>query len=73
MFGFADCAFFKARLMAHRFLHEENGEVNIVATVVLIGIAVVLAILFKNQIGNLLKGLFNQIGENANSAFEKVN
>lgn len=72
MFGFADRAFFKARLIAHSFLHEENGEVNIVATVVLIGIAVVLAILFKDQIAKLLNGLFKAIGENANSAIKKV-
>lgn len=40
---------------------DEKGEVNIVATVVLIGIAVILALVFKNYILNLLKTLFDSI------------
>lgn len=34
----------------YNFFHDEKGEVNIVATVVLIGIAVILAIVFKDAI-----------------------
>lgn len=68
MFRFVDNALFKARLMAHKFLHHENGEVNIVATVVLIGIAVILAVLFKDQVAKLINGLFSQLGDNANKA-----
>ena len=47
---------------------NESGEVNIVAIVVLIGIAVLLAIVFRGQIENLLKSLFNQINESASNA-----
>lgn len=52
----------------YSFFHDEKGEVNIVATVVLIGIAVVLAIVFKNAISNLIKSLLNTIGNKAENA-----
>ena len=52
----------------NQFLHDEKGEVNIVSIVVLIGIAVVLAIVFKDAISNLLKSLLNTIDGNAQNA-----
>lgn len=52
------------------FKHEERGAVDIVAIVVMIGIAVLLAVLFKNQITGLLETLFGTITENATSAVE---
>ncbi|NLJ17187.1 MAG: flagellin-like protein [Clostridiales bacterium] len=57
-----------AKLRLRELFSEEKGEVNIVAIVVLIGIAVLLALIFKDQIANLLSTLFNTITENANSA-----
>ena len=50
------------------FFSEEKGEVNIVAIVVLIGIAVLLALIFKDQITNLLNTLFGTITDKATSA-----
>lgn len=50
------------------FLYDEEGAVDIVAVVVLIGIAVVLAVLFRNQIEGLLNNLFESINQNATSA-----
>lgn len=47
---------------------DEKGEVNIVAIVVLIGIAVLLALVFKEQIENLLTTLFGTIIDNADKA-----
>ena len=47
---------------------DEKGEVNIVAIVVLIGIAVLLALIFKDQIQQLLETLFGTITKNANDA-----
>ena len=44
-----------------RFLREEHGAVDIVAIVVMIGIAVAMAVLFKNQISGLLGNLFGSI------------
>jgi len=50
------------------FFKDEDGEVNIVAIVILIGIAVILAILFRDYISNLLKLLFKKINNSAQNA-----
>lgn len=56
----------KAELRA--FFSDEKGEVNIVAIVVLIGIAVLLALFFQEQIEGLLESLFKTISTNATDA-----
>lgn len=58
----------RAENKIREFISEEDGEVNIVAIVVLIGIAVILAILFRGMITNLLKSLFGTIENNATNA-----
>lgn len=50
------------------FLKKENGEVNIVAIIVLIGIAILLALVFKDRITSLINGLFDTIDTNAQNA-----
>ena len=55
--------FIKAKLQ--RFLNDERGDVNIVSIVVLIGVAVLLAIVFKDAIGGLLTSLLDTIKGNA--------
>ena len=50
------------------FLDEEHGAVDIVAVVVLIGIAVALAVIFRHQIEDLLNSLLEQITGKANQA-----
>lgn len=57
-----------ARAKLHNFLSKENGEVNVVAIVVLIGVAVLLAILFRDAISTLLEGLLETISGQANDA-----
>lgn len=57
---------FKAKL--NRFLRDERGDVNIVSIVVLIGVAVLLAIVFKDAIGSLLTDLLETIKGNATGA-----
>lgn len=57
-----------AKMKLREFFSDEKGEVNIVAIVVLIGIAVLLALIFKKQIEGLLETLFNTIKTNANNA-----
>ncbi len=52
------------------FKSEERGAVDIVAIVVMIGIAVLLAVLFRQQITNLLTSLFSTITTNATEAVE---
>lgn len=47
------------------FKSEERGAVDIVAIVVMIGIAVLLAVLFQDRITALLNSLFSSIQTNA--------
>ena len=56
----------KYRLRA--FLTDEEGDVNIVSMVVLIGIAVLLAIVFRDAIKNLINNLLATISGNATDA-----
>ncbi|MDR2665402.1 MAG: flagellin-like protein [Oscillospiraceae bacterium] len=53
------------------FISRDGGEVNIVAVVVLIGIALILAILFRRQIQSLLETLFESINQNAENAISE--
>ena len=62
-----------AKMKLRKFFSDEKGEVNIVAIVVLIGIAVLLALIFKDQIEGLLKTLFGTITKNANDAVGGAN
>lgn len=50
-----------AKAKLRKFFSDEKGEVNIVAIVVLIGIAVILALAFKGAIKNVLDDLFGKI------------
>ncbi len=59
-----------AQCKVRDFVRKENGDVNIVSIVVLIGIAVLLAIIFRKAISNLINSLFNTIGNNANNAIK---
>lgn len=52
-----DSLWFMAKYKMHSFLTDEEGDVNIVSMVVLIGIAVLLAVVFKDAIGNLINTL----------------
>ena len=62
--------YWKARTGLIKFATEENGDVNIVSIVVLIGVAVLLALIFKDAIGGLIETLLNTIEENAKNAVE---
>lgn len=59
-----------AQCRVRDFVRKENGDVNIVSIVVLIGIAVLLAIIFRKAISNLINNLFNTIGKSANNAIK---
>ena len=65
-------AYVKALLAKQKFLEEERGAVDIVAIVVLIGIAVALALFFREQISGILSKLFNNISESALEATEPI-
>lgn len=52
------------------FMKEEKGAVDLVVIVVLIAIALVLAALFRKQIGQLLDSLFETMNEKAKEAVQ---
>lgn len=56
------------KLKIEDFFKKEDGEVNIIAIVVLIGIAILLALIFKGRISQLINELFNTIDSNAQNA-----
>jgi len=58
------------RFKLREFTRKENGDVNVVSIVVLIGIAVLLAIIFRKAIANLLNNMFNTIDDNVNNAMK---
>ena len=68
MMNYVRAMMLKASTKVREFCSKESGEVNIVAIVVLIGIAVLLAIIFRGAIENLLKSLFGTIENNATNA-----
>lgn len=53
---------------AEKFLKDERGEVNVVAIVVLIAIAVVLALLLKDELARLIRTMLGQISGKAQTA-----
>ena len=59
---------FQARTNVENFFKKEDGEVNIIAIIVLIGIAILLALLFKDRISQLINSLFDTIDKNAENA-----
>ena len=67
---------FKAKLAAKeaakKFLIDERGDVNVVSIVVLIAVAVVLALAFKDRIAKLLKTLFGNIDKTTKEATSSV-
>lgn len=57
-----------AKLKAEDFFKDENGAVDIVAIVVLMGIVVLVALVFKNKLSRLVTDLFTTITGNATKA-----
>lgn len=70
MLMFMQQAAFMAKMKLRAFMTKENGEVNIIAMVILIAIAVLLAVLFRKQIGNLINNLFKSINDNVGKVTE---
>ncbi len=60
--------FIRAMIGLEDFKKEQRGAINVVEIVILIGIAVALAVLFRNRISALLNSLFEGIEYNANQA-----
>lgn len=50
------------------FFESEKGAVDIIAIVVMIGIVVLVALVFKDRLGQLIKDLFTDIETQSKSA-----
>lgn len=61
---------FKAKMALQKFFTNEQGEVNVVAIVVLIAVAVVLALLLKGQLAELIRTIIGQVTTKASEALE---
>jgi len=53
------------------FVEKEDGAVDIVAIVVLIGIVVLVAVIFRDELETLVTDLFSTIGGTANEAISQ--
>ena len=69
---YMDKLVWKVKGLAEKFFYEESGEVNVVAIVVLIAVAVVLALLFKDQIAGLITSMIEAITGKASEALAPV-
>lgn len=63
-----DSMLLKAKTAAVKAFKNERGDVNVVAIVVLIAVAVSLALLFKQQIKGVITNVINQIKNKASTA-----
>ena len=62
----------RGKVLFNRLLRDEEGDVNVVSIVVLIGVAVLLAVVFKDKAAELIKSLFDTIGGKADKAVTKA-
>lgn len=60
-----------AKLFGRKFIYDEDGAVSIVTIVVLIGIAILLAVVFRGKIESLLNTLFGTIEESGKKAIKQ--
>ncbi len=58
----------RLKVFIDSFLHQERGAVDIVAIVILIAVAVVLALVFKDGITKVVKNMIENISNKANEA-----
>lgn len=60
-----DTLYIGAMIHIKNFFTDEKGAVDLVAVVVLIGIALALAVIFRKRIGQVLENMFSSIDENS--------
>ncbi|WP_026666182.1 Flp1 family type IVb pilin [Butyrivibrio sp. FC2001] len=61
---------FAVKRALNKVFREENGDVNIISTVILIGIAVVLAGVFKDKIKPLVEQMLDTITTKAKAQIQ---
>lgn len=70
MLKFMDSMYLNMKSKLVNFMSEERGDVNVVAIVVLIGVAVMLAILLKDQLSNLITNFMTSVTGKANTVLQ---
>ena len=70
MMDLSNVTLIRAKNAFDSFMKEEKGAVDLVVIVVLIAIALVLAALFRKQIGELLDRLFDTMNQKAQEAVQ---
>lgn len=68
MLNVVDRMYIAAQARWNKFRKEERGDVNIVSIVVLCGIVIALALLFKEKLVQLIETVMGQIQGNAEDA-----
>ena len=68
MMFFAKQMLYTAKRAAKKFFTDDRGDVNVVAIVVLIAVAVVLALLLKDQLATLIRSMIEAITGKAKTA-----
>ncbi len=59
--------FMKAKAKIIAALHDEKGEVNMIAIILIIVIVIALAAVFKERIGKVVTSLFKRVDEDINT------
>lgn len=68
MFDFLNRLYIVLSMQVNNFLEEEKGAVDLITIVVLIGIAIVLAVVFRDKMKEILNTLLGNIQSSATSA-----
>ena len=68
MFVFLNRLYIVLSMQVNNFLEEEKGAVDLITIVVLIGIAIVLAVVFRDKMKEILNTLLGNIQSSATSA-----
>lgn len=65
-----DMMYLKTKQMVTNFFYDEQGDVNIVSMVVLMGVAVALALVFKDKIREIINTLTGSVKDKADAAIK---
>lgn len=72
MLNVVDRMYIAAQAKWNKFRKEERGDVNIVSIVVLCGIVIALAVIFRNQLKALIESVMANVTTNAANAVNET-
>lgn len=65
-----DKMYLKTKQMVTNFFYDEQGDVNIVSMIVLMGVAVILALVFKEKLKTIIGKLTDSVSTQADKAIK---